>query len=482
MNNARRPQVVFLGPSLSADKARAIHPDVVILPPAAMGDVMGILTTMRPHAIGIVDGSFRHTMAVFHKEILYAMEQGTWLLGASSMGALRAAECHRYGMIGVGEIYEAFADGSLVDDDEVAVIHAEEAHGFAPLSTAMVTIRATLDAMVDSGIIDVGVSRELSRLQKCRWFPDRSLADVPKDAQALGLPQELVARISQACRTQAVDPKHADAVLLLERMIALPEHPMVGAEKTVISAPFGGQLSRDIQVRSVEGHPITFDRIRRYATLHDQRHDHTLNSARLRVAIDAVGVRMFGDPDADAIDEAVAAIAEHFGVHLEALTEAGNIWDFDERSLRDLARSHAIVERMRRSQAGRYFGPSITAAYLDELRLEGRYVELKQAAALHKASARTVSLGPAVTYAQVIAALESLRGVPFPHPLADFIAENELGTLGEFLLTATDSVLAFQALFGLAEVRVDGDANDEGEDGLPVIDLAEPMMSRPTGV
>ena len=92
MNNARRPQVVFLGPSLSADKARAIHPDVVILPPAAMGDVMGILTTMRPHAIGIVDGSFRHTMAVFHKEILYAMEQGTWLLGASSMGALRAAE------------------------------------------------------------------------------------------------------------------------------------------------------------------------------------------------------------------------------------------------------------------------------------------------------------------------------------------------------------------------------------------------------
>ena len=39
------------------------------------------------------------------------------------MGALRAAELHAFGMRGVGRIFEAFRDGELEDDDEVAVVH-----------------------------------------------------------------------------------------------------------------------------------------------------------------------------------------------------------------------------------------------------------------------------------------------------------------------------------------------------------------------
>ena len=41
-------------------------------------------------------------------------------------------------MIGVGEIFEAFRDGRLEDDDEVAVIHGEAEGGYRNLSTAMV--------------------------------------------------------------------------------------------------------------------------------------------------------------------------------------------------------------------------------------------------------------------------------------------------------------------------------------------------------
>ena len=61
--------------------------------------------------------------------------------GASSMGALRAAELHTFGMRGVGEIFERYRDGVLEDDDEVAVSHASADHAYRELSVAMVNLR-----------------------------------------------------------------------------------------------------------------------------------------------------------------------------------------------------------------------------------------------------------------------------------------------------------------------------------------------------
>jgi hypothetical protein len=60
------------------------------------------------------------------------------------MGALRAAELHSFGMIGVGSIFEGYRDGTLTDDDEVTVVHSDAEGGYRPLSTAMVDMRATL--------------------------------------------------------------------------------------------------------------------------------------------------------------------------------------------------------------------------------------------------------------------------------------------------------------------------------------------------
>jgi Uncharacterized conserved protein len=88
-----RTQVVFLGPSLARNEAQQVLPDAIYLPPAAMGDIVGALRRYRPHAIGLIDGTFLQNMSVFHKELLYAMDNGAYVLRSSSMGALRAAEC-----------------------------------------------------------------------------------------------------------------------------------------------------------------------------------------------------------------------------------------------------------------------------------------------------------------------------------------------------------------------------------------------------
>ncbi len=122
--------VIFTGPTLSAADAKRVL-DADYLPPAAEGDVYRV-ARQGPQVIGIIDGYFERVPAVWHKEILWAMSQGIHVFGAASMGALRAAELEAFGMEGVGAIFEAFRDGALEDDDEVAVAHAGAEFDFRP--------------------------------------------------------------------------------------------------------------------------------------------------------------------------------------------------------------------------------------------------------------------------------------------------------------------------------------------------------------
>ena len=68
--------------------------------------------------------------------------------GAASMGALRAAELHGFGMVGHGRIFEWYRDGVIDADDEVALIYGPEEVGYPSLSKPLVNIRATLAAAV----------------------------------------------------------------------------------------------------------------------------------------------------------------------------------------------------------------------------------------------------------------------------------------------------------------------------------------------
>ena len=116
--------VIFTGPTLSAEEGRAVL-DARYLPPAAQGDVYRAARD-RPQLIGLVDGLFERTPAVWHKEILWAMSNGVHVFGSASLGALRAAELAAFGMEGVGAVFDAFRSGRLEDDDEVAVAWATE--------------------------------------------------------------------------------------------------------------------------------------------------------------------------------------------------------------------------------------------------------------------------------------------------------------------------------------------------------------------
>lgn len=164
--------VVFLGPSLALDVARTVL-DADYQPPCRMGDVLAAVQR-RPSMIVIIDGLFEQTPAVWHKEILFALAQGIPVIGGGSMGALRAAELHAFGMTGVGRIFHDYASGVLEDDDEVAVGHGLAEAGFTCQTDAMVNLRHGLALAVQAGALAAELAARLATLVKALHYSERS--------------------------------------------------------------------------------------------------------------------------------------------------------------------------------------------------------------------------------------------------------------------------------------------------------------------
>ena len=212
--------VVFLGPTLDEESARAVL-DASFLPPAAQGDVYRA-ARKKPDAIGIVDGFFEEVPAVWHKEILWAIKQGIPVFGASSMGALRAAELHPFGMVGVGRIFEHYRDGVLEADDEVALVHGPKAFGYVPFSEPMVNIRATLERAVADGVIEGRTHELLTNIGLGLHYKDRTYERILACASERGAcPSRELARLAKWVKDHRVDQKREDALEMLTAMADL---------------------------------------------------------------------------------------------------------------------------------------------------------------------------------------------------------------------------------------------------------------------
>lgn len=166
---------VFLGPSLDLDTAKKLLPQAFYHPPVQCGDIIRLFR-LKPDRIILIDGVYETTPAVWHKELLLALQMGIEVWGASSMGALRAAELHQYGMHGVGTVFQQFKEGLLIDDDEVAVLHHGEQQHFFPLNDAMVNIRATCERAWQEDCLTSVAKEELLTYCKSQFYPYRSLS------------------------------------------------------------------------------------------------------------------------------------------------------------------------------------------------------------------------------------------------------------------------------------------------------------------
>lgn len=205
-------KVVFVGPSLP-DARRFVAEGIIIKPPAVQGDVRQAVDD-GARAIGLIDGAFENVAPVWHKEILYGLTKGVAVFGAASMGALRAAECHAFGMIGVGEIFKAYADESLVDDADVALLHGPEELGYVAITIPMVNVSATIAWCRLHGLVSTQEARRLEESARCSFFKLRTWKSVVANCAGIG-----AARADELLRIlhdNYVDQKRADAIALID--------------------------------------------------------------------------------------------------------------------------------------------------------------------------------------------------------------------------------------------------------------------------
>lgn len=207
----KRP-VVFLGPSLAVCEAAAIL-DADYRPPVKRGDIVALLSAPPP-AIGIIDGEFFQNLAISPKEVLRAIEADIPVWGASSMGALRAAELHEFGMTGVGAVFELYRSGRVKADDEVAVAFAP---GGRLTSEAMINMRIALGSACGEGIIDRGTCRRLLRDVKSMYFPERSWSNLWKKS-ANWLPRNGANALRRYLARNVPNVKRDDAIRLLHEL------------------------------------------------------------------------------------------------------------------------------------------------------------------------------------------------------------------------------------------------------------------------
>ncbi len=210
--------IIYLGPSLPIDEAKNLlssnnNREVIYSPPIKRGDAPKIVSE-GIDIIGIIDGVFFRESAVSPRELMEVLKTQVKVYGASSMGALRASELDRYGMIGVGKIYHWYRDGILNSDDEVALSFDSEE--FIPISEPLVNIRETIKKATNEKIITKEESDIIFKSAKTLYFPERRWEKIIENSEK-SLNKSL-SKFSLFIQENRVDIKKEDAILLLKRI------------------------------------------------------------------------------------------------------------------------------------------------------------------------------------------------------------------------------------------------------------------------
>lgn len=159
---------VFCGPSLPPED-RVASENITYLPPASRGDVAR--AAERFHAILIIDGVFHHDLAPTPREVYDALGRVS-IFGASSMGALRAAECAPYGAVPLGVIARWYLRELIDGDDEVAVLVDPETQ--RALTVPSVNVRYVAALAVRRGVLERSVANAWVNDARDVFYMDRT--------------------------------------------------------------------------------------------------------------------------------------------------------------------------------------------------------------------------------------------------------------------------------------------------------------------
>ena len=415
--------IIFSGPSIPQEEVAALD-SVEWRPPVSQGDVF-LAAQSAPAAIGIIDGYFDGEPSVWHKEILWAMSRGIHVFGAASMGALRAAELHPFGMRGVGTIFERYRDGIYEDDDEVAVRHGPAEMGYESISLPMVNARATIEKAAGLSIISTAEGTGLTAAAKSVFYQKRRWDEVLAAAERAGIDTRTLAEFRSWLPGGAVDLKREDAGRMLQELVEFIEggcEPMrcsFAFEWTVmwddVVAGFTGTSVRNDVSNRDDVEALVIDELRQ---MPEQYRQFSLRTRLKQLALREAGRARF-EPATAQTREQLRALRESLGLYTRAQFETwieNNDWTPRQlqAALENEQRSRSVTEGL--DDTG-------IRILVDELRLSGEYEKLKERALEKRTTARhssptEVDIAPAPLLAWYF---ESHLGSAIPEDLDGYL-------------------------------------------------------------
>jgi hypothetical protein len=186
------------------------------------------------------------------------MSEGVHVFGSASMGALRAAELHPFGMVGVGTIFGWYRDGLITADDEVAVRHGPAELGYLALSNALVDIRDSSASALQAGLISQRLANEIVAVARALPYWERSYDAVAGELRRVPEHAGETDRWIVHAKTQCSSLKARDASALLAEMKKHVQAPWTPKrvdfvfERTVFIERLIGEIARE---RSASGAP-----------------------------------------------------------------------------------------------------------------------------------------------------------------------------------------------------------------------------------
>jgi hypothetical protein len=207
--DANSAPIVYLGPSLPLSRARELLA-ADYRPPVARGH----LPERYDGTVIIIDGEFRQSLSVSPNEILRLLDRATRVIGAASIGALRAVELGPFGMEGCGWVFESYQRGRILADDEVAVTY--DPHDGRCLTVPLVNVRKWLEDLQRDGAVDPMTARRLLNRAKRVFYADRTATTLFREWESVLSPARL-RRLARSSGGAIPDVKAADAELVLRR-------------------------------------------------------------------------------------------------------------------------------------------------------------------------------------------------------------------------------------------------------------------------
>jgi hypothetical protein len=165
--------IIFGGPSINND-LKARFAKFEFRGPAQQGDIYQAAESTQANRLILLDGYYKTVPAVWHKEVIYAINKGITVVGSSSLGALRAVELEPYGMKGYGRIYQWYRDGILDRDPDVAVTHTSSEDNFRTLTIPVVNVLATIKDSCFN--FKAELIEEVLRLTRSIFFEQRTMS------------------------------------------------------------------------------------------------------------------------------------------------------------------------------------------------------------------------------------------------------------------------------------------------------------------